>query len=257
MISKIGFRIKFKDNNLEEMIREYSLLFKRYEVKITKSFYSEEYLKSFIILSRKYLKNNFSFHLEKNLFSDNESLEKTKKLFNVLGYMNFKGLLVTHMPEYIELSRCEFILECLSRNLPNGCILLLENVVCDDNMEYLKKIDELFEMISKKKITNVKICLDFGHLLFSFNKSGINQYDALDILKNSKNIINNIREIHLHDFNAQTDHLQLKKGIVDFSNLSVFLNKNKIKCPIILEVNVFKPENDGVQQINVVKCLMD
>lgn len=203
-----------------------------------------------------YLKDSFSFHLMKNILENEENLERCKYLFEILGDMEYEGLLITHIPIDIDFQTYKYTLGYLSKVLPINNILLLENVVVNDNIGYLKKIDELFLMLDQYNLDNIKFCLDFGHLLFSFYKEGFTQYQALESLEKYKNILKNVKEIHLHDFNISFDHLHLKEGMIDLDQLSNFIEANYIRCPIILETTIKNPKEDGKQQVEIAKKLI-
>ena len=142
MNMRVGFRMKFSKDHyeeLEEMIKQYSTLFGRYEIKVTETFNRVEYVTRIINLSKKYLKNNFSLHLPKNILEDGEELRKCELLFEILQDMNYEGNLITHIPYDIDFEKYESVLEKLSKIIPNGSVLLLENVVVEQSTEYLIK----------------------------------------------------------------------------------------------------------------------
>lgn len=259
MDTSVGFRMKFKKMQYEELevsIKEYSKLFERYEVKVTEAFYETEYFRNIISLSKKYLKKDFSLHLSKNLLEDEEILQKSKLLFQVLQDMQYEGNLVTHIPASIDFEKYEGIFKRLSRMIPNKSILLLENIVVEKNEEYLMKIDKVFRSINKNGADNIKFCLDLGHLFFSFYKENVLQEDALKELSKCKNILSNTREIHLHDFNTTLDHLHLGEGLLNLVGTADFILKNRFQCPIIIETTIANPNEDGYEQIKIVREML-
>lgn len=259
MNTRVGFRMKFEKmqyEELEESIKKYSNLFERYEVKVTKSFCKTEYIRNVISLSKKYLKKEFSLHLYKNLLEDEEILQKCKLIFQVLQDMHYEGNLVTHIPASIDFEKDEGILKKISRMIPNKSILLLENIIVEKNEEYLMKIDKVFSNINKNGTDNIKFCLDLGHLFFSFYKKNVLQEDALKELSKCKNILLNTREIHLHDFNATLDHLHLGEGLLNLVGTADFIIKNRFQCPIIIETTIANPNEDGYEQIKIVREML-
>jgi len=252
----IGFRMKFKtrqQEELEETIKQYATLFERYEIKVTDSFDNVEYVRDVVLLSEKYLKSQFSFHLPKNILEDERELKKCELLFQILQDMGYEGNLITHIPTDIDFDNYKSILEKLSQIIPDKSILLLENIVVEDCMGYLIKIDKLFDSINKSNIGNIKFCLDFGHLFFSFYKNNKMQEEELQQLSKCTSILKNVKEIHLHDFNTELDHLHLGEGLLNLEDLIHFILVNKIECPIILEITISNPNEDGYQQIELVK----
>lgn len=133
--------------------------------------------------------------------------------------------------------------------------LLLENIV-EGSIEYLNKIDELLYNLNNNNVENIKFCLDVGHLFFGCYKIGIEQSKILEELKKCKNIVLNIKEIHLHDFNDQTDHLNIGKGMLNFIEIRNFILKNEINCPVIIESTMKDPNNDGCAQIKLVSQIL-
>lgn len=255
----VGFRMKFRKkqyDEIEEIIKQYSVLFERYEIKVTDSFENGEYVRNIINLSKKYLKDKFSLHLPKNILEDGEKLKRCKLLFQILQDMKYDGNLITHIPFDIDFEKYESILVQLSQIIPSNSTLLLENIVVEKSSEYLIKINRLFERIDKSNITNIKFCLDFGHLVFSFYKNDKSQGKALKELSNCINIMHNIREIHLHDFNEELDHLHLGEGVLKLENITNFIAINGIRCPIIIETTISNPNEDGCKQIELVKQIL-
>lgn len=255
----VGFRMNFRKkqyDELEKIIKQYSALFEIYEVKVTDSFEKAEHVRSIINLSKKYLKDKFSLHLPKNILEDGEELKKCELLFQMLQDMKYDGNLVTHIPSDIDFEKYESILVKLSQIIPSNSILLLENIVVERSTEYLIKINKLFESLDKSGINNIKFCLDFGHLVFSFYKNDKSQGEALKELSDCINIMQNIKEIHLHDFNGELDHLHLGEGLLKLDNIVNFILTNGIRCPIIIETSISNPNEDGCEQIELVKQIL-
>lgn len=256
MNTSIGFRIKFRKEQyeeLEEIIKEYSYLFERYEIKVTKFLTEADNIRNIISLSKKYLTNGFSLHLPKNILEDERELKKCESLFNVLQEMQYKGNLITHIPADINFEKYGSVLKKISKMIPSNSILLLENIVTESNIEYLSKINTIFYMLNKLNIDNIKCCLDLGHLFFGFYKEHKAQKEAIRQLSKCKNILGNIKEIHLHDFNESLDHLQLGEGLLDLSLIYKFILENEIICPIIIEVTVINSNDDGYKQIEIAR----
>ena len=93
MDTRIGFRIKLKKFNydeLEQFIKQYAVLFKRYEIKVTDDIINEENITNIIQLSYKYLRNNFSLHLPKRMLKDEMELKKCIVLFKLLQDVHYE-----------------------------------------------------------------------------------------------------------------------------------------------------------------------
>ncbi len=257
MNSNIGFRIKLKLEQhieLEKVIRDYSLLFGRYEIKVTKNICNKETLSRVVMLSRKYLDRNFSFHLAKNILNDNEELEKTICLFKILQENQYSGIFVTHIPYYIDSDAYKSILTYISNLVPLGSVLLIENELTHRNKEYIQKICNLFCWLSENGIENIKMCLDLGHLFYGCYTEKISQEEILCFLP--QNIIKNIKQIHIHDFDRDSDHLQLGTGLLNHELCSAFIHRNNLDVPIIIEVTVKEPEQDGMLQCKIVERIL-
>lgn len=258
MDTRIGFRVKLKKLNydeLEKFIKQYAVLCKRYEIKVTDDIINEENITNIIQLSYKYLRNNFSLHLPKRILEDEGELKKCIVLFKLLQDTHYEGKLVTHISNDFDLEDYRDILTTISNIIPANCTLLLENIV-EENIEYLNKIDKLLYNLKIDNVDNIKFCLDIGHLFFSCYKIGIEQDKILQELKKCKNILLNIKEIHLHDFDDRTDHLNIGKGMLDFTEISNFILKNKINCPVIIESTIENPNNDGCAQVKIVSQIL-
>ena len=258
MDTRIGFRIKLKKLNcdeLEQFIKQYAVLFKRYEIKVTDDIINKEDINNIIQLSYKYLRNNFSLHLPKRMLEDEGELKKCIILFKLLQVVHYEGELVTHISNNFDLEGYRDILTTISNIIPDNCILLLENIV-EGDIEYLNKIDKLLHNLKIDNVDNIKFCLDIGHLFFCCYKIGIGQDKILEELKKCKNILINIKEIHLHDFNDTTDHLKIGKGMLNLDIITNFIVKNKINCPVIIESTIENPNNDGCDQIKIVRQIL-
>lgn len=258
MDTRIGFRIKLKKFNydeLEQFIKQYAVLFKRYEIKVTDDIINEENITNIIQLSYKYLRNNFSLHLPKRMLKDEMELKKCIVLFKLLQDVHYEGNLVTHISNDFDLEGYRNFLVTISNVIPVNCTLLLENTIVE-NIEYLNKIDKLLYILNINNVENIKFCLDIGHLFFGCCKMGIEQDKILEELKKYKNILFNIKEIHLHDFNDRTDHLNIGKGMLDLIKITNFIAKNKIKCPVIIESTIENSNSDGRDQIKIVSQIL-
>ena len=259
MSISIGFRMNFDKKQYEELekiIKQYSALFERYEIKVTDSFENAEYVRSIINFSKEYLKDKFSLHIPKNILEYGEELKKCELLFQILQDMKYEGNLITHIPSDIDFEKYESILMKLSQIIPSNSMLLLENIVVERSTEYLIKINNLFESLDKSGINNIKFCLDFGHLVFSFYKNDKSQGEALKELSNCIHIMQNIKEIHLHDFYGELDHLHLGRGLLKLENIAKFIVSNAISSPIIIETTISNPNKDGCEQIELVKQIL-
>lgn len=247
----VGFRMKFQpQHDLEEFIKNYSELFQRYEIKVTSAFEDEEFVREILDLSYKYLNTEFSLHLPKNILADEDELKMCEVLFRVLKQEEYEGLLITHMPEDISIMGYAQRIKQLSDKVPGH--LLLENTVITGNiLEYLKNANTFFEYTNTLQLDNIGFCLDLGHLLFSYQLEGLSQERAISELEQCPFLITNMQEIHMHDFNDSSDHLQLGEGLMDLSVISKFITDNHADCPMVIETNVKNPRIDGLGQVKL------
>ena len=117
-------------------------------------------------------------------------------------------------------------------------------------------IEDKYMNDRKSNINNIKFCLDFGHLFFSFYKDNKSQEEVLKELSTYINIMQNIEEIHLHDFNEELDHLHIGGGLLKLDNIAKFILANELECPIIIETTVSNPNEDGRKQIQLVQQIL-
>lgn len=252
MNTLVGFRVDFSKKStkrLEDEIKNYTRLFGRYELKFSNYFKNENYLDFIYGLSKKYLGNNFTLHLPKNILIDKQERKDCKTLLKFLNKNNYNTNLVTHIPvnnDYFEMLN---ILKDLSNNLPQGTMLLLENVATIENERYFYQINNLFQNLEIINVFNVGFCLDFGHLLYGYTKEKKTQSFALNELKNRTYIIKNIHELHFHDFTYKTDHLQLGQGIMNINLISRFIKEYSLESNLIIETTVKNPIIDGIDQV--------
>lgn len=250
----IGFRMKFDDiksEDIEKVVTDYLEKFDRYEIKVTKNIISSGKISVLLNVSEKIAKSKFSLHLPKDVLSNKESYDETIKFIEILSHYRStnKVYLIAHIPHSNYRKFLDRILN-ISERLPNNYVLLLENEKTSNNNEYLKQINKICYLLIKNKINNTGICLDIGHLLFGFYEEGIVEEEALSQLKKMTNIVYKIEQIHIHDY-LKTDHLPLKKGIMNIDSISKFIIENDLKVPIIIESTVKKPEQDGIKQVSI------
>lgn len=258
--SSIGYRLKFDCVNPEEIdkfVYSYQKLFDRFEIKVTKNLISSGTIQNILNVAEIMAVGRFSIHVFKDALKNLEEYSMMVHLIKILR--KYEGsdevYLVTHIP-YGNLSNyLPKVLE-ISRQLPKNYILLLENIALDSNNEdYLKQINHMCYLLGVNNIRNVGICLDIGHLLFGCYRENISEGNILSKLQEMRYILAKVKEIHIHDYMEQ-DHLQLKSGLMNLNLVSDFIKRNELNVPIIIEVAVKNPREDGIEQINIVERLL-
>lgn len=248
----IGYRMKFdniESEDIKNILTDYLKIFKRYEIKITdKLLQSTDKIELLLNVSEDIASGMYSLHLLKNILADNREFEETKILIQLLQKhtTQSKVYLITHIP-FDNISKYIKKLLDISWRLPSNYVLLLENVeVCNKNYEYLERINSLFYILDKRKIQNIGMCFDMGHLLFGIYQERISQIEGFSYIEKMSYIISNIKEIHIHDY-YQKDHLQLGQGLMNLGMLSNFIRC--LDVPIIIETTVNEPRKDGIRQV--------
>lgn len=140
----------------------------------------------------------------------------------------------------------------LRKEVPKEVSICIENIQTYST----KYIDELEYVIKRLKKDNISICMDLGHLMYGGIKLGYTQIELTRMLKSKRSICQSIKEIHIHDFNVQTDHIILSEGKLDRKSVCEILQFLPI-VPIIIETNVREAEKDGLMQVNWVKEILN
>lgn len=243
----IGFRLKMSKDVEEQFLKEYLEYYYarfttcEFKIKekdiIEKDFVKKLYFYEFITDSE------FSIHLPKNILTNSNELKTCYKVFYALKGIELKKekKLITHIPENIDNVVIEN-LKIVSIALPNNSVLLLENVENNSFTEELEKINKILQILEKFQIKNIFLCLDLGHLLSSASVEGLKQKDIFRKLENNKKVMKNIKEIHIHDFDEEKDHLNLFTGLLDQKAICEFINTNQLIVPIIIETNTYSIE---------------
>lgn len=242
----IGFRVPSKMITTS-FLQEYFNRFDFIEVKVDKS---ENIELALSILKKEYL-GRFSIHLPKyTLYNENEYLLAIK-IIEILKYINIHSLnLVTHFYGFNQ--KMMRRIKMLEEQLPLNSCLNIENVQ-HTNLKYWV---ELNLVMRKLNSNNIGICLDIGHLLFSFSLMGVSQKKAIEYIKSKKAIMKKIKEYHIHDFNREKDHLTLNTGNMDMKLISELIRTTE-KRIVIIENNVVTPEIDGVNQVRIVEEIIN
>lgn len=250
----IGFRLNFQNMDLlkvEKFLISYLSNFDRYEIKINSDFISSLKCKQILEVSSRLAKGRYSIHLPKNLFLNNIEYERTIQFIKELEATEDCVYLVTHIPYDINK---KFLKEFdnLLASLPENYVVLLENQLSYNNTEYFNSIDRFFSNYTS--VLNVGFCLDLGHMLFGFWNEKTESEKVFYFLSNLLNIMNKVKEIHIHDY-LNKDHLLLGDGIMNLNMTSSFICDN-FKVPIILEVNA-NNNYVGMEQVKLLnRCLM-
>lgn len=233
---------------------------------ISSSFLSQ-YFKNFDFIEVK-VKNKCAFlSVQKNLSSEclgKYSIHLPKlMLYDEVEFNNAKMILkcINNCEKYpinVVMHFCGYENEAISklkklrREIPEEICICLENIQTYD----MKYIDELENVIKILEKYNISICMDLGHLMYGGTKLGYSQKELTKMLKNKQLICQNIKEIHIHDFNLQTDHMILSEGKLDKSLVCEILQFLPT-APIIIETNVREAEEDGLAQVNWLKEILN
>lgn len=254
----IGFRLKFDDisnYNLKNFLLNYVSKFDFFEIKLTNTLLKENKLPYILELSEKYAKGRYSIHLPKDFLNSEFDSNIRQEIIRCLK--NFKCtsqiFLILHMPYYYNAEFLQKLSKLTKALEKNYCILLENEKNLKSNLEYLKKIDFVIGYMIQKNIKNIGICFDIGHFQYGILKEGVSSELIYSSLSSLKHFSKYIKEYHLHDYNENQDHLQLRHGIMKLEEVSNFINKINGNCPIILEANINNPDLDGKQQIKIVK----
>jgi sugar phosphate isomerase/epimerase len=203
--------------------------------------------------------------ISQNPMIQKESMKQLKGSMSAAAELNL-DYAVMHMrgdhdrgtPQELQDKWTEIILDLLDHSTDLGVRLTIENA---DSMTNLKNLTDFVKKINSSKL---KITLDIGHAyirtiphLSKFpiqalilkildiyspilinNGLPISEYITIhQFINNEKNLIGNI---HLHDYNGLTDHLEIGKGKIDFSFIKDCIHYLS-HIPLTLEVNFSDP----------------
>ena len=207
----IGFRLP-REMICETLLQDYFKNFDFLEIKIGDSI-SDSELEELIRLLLKDTKfAKFSLHLPKNSLYDLEQYETCIKILKSI--------------------------------LKEQETLLIENICqFSKNNKYISELEDALKIVDS---LNLGFCMDWGHYLFGTSKEGVEQGKAIDILLNHTELIKKIRELHIHDFNQQRDHLTIGTGNM---KIDLIFKKLSINVPVIIETTVKNPKKDGIDQV--------
>ncbi len=251
---KIGYRINV-DNFLtskdeyDKFIDHYYSLFECAELKITSKVYESDFFKYIIFKFLRYDNYSNNFHINKRYLND---LNDYSKLFSVTDKsVNY----ITHLYDYYVNDDLINRIKKISCLIPNGCNLLLENPeISIDIFEYIDRCNEFCIRLDELDINNIGLCLDFGHLLCILDSQKVDFDLFYDYLVKYKELLNRVREFHLHDYYDGLDHRLIT---VDSLNLLKFKKLYDVCSSgnvIILENDVSNdPLNIGIKQVNIIK----
>ena len=251
---KIGYRINV-DNFLtskdeyDKFIDYYYSLFECAELKITSKVYESDFFKYIIFKFLRYDNYSNNFHINKRYLND---LNDYSKLFSVTDKsVNY----ITHLYDYYVNDDLINRIKKISCLIPNGCNLLLENPeISIDIFESIDRCNEFCIRLDELDINNIGLCLDFGHLLCILDSQKVDFDLFYDYLVKYKELLNRVREFHLHDYYDGLDHRLIT---VDSLNLLKFKKLYDVCSSgnvIILENDVSNdPLNIGIKQVNIIK----
>ncbi len=254
----IGFRLKF-DNipkyNLKDFLLNYISKFDFFEIKLTDKLIEEEKLGYVLELSEKYSSGKYSIHLPKNFLDAEFDKDMRKNIIQHLRTFKHKSKisLILHFPLECESNFLNKLYE-LAKSLNGNYYVLLENErVGRFCLAYLKKMNDTIKyMITIRKVQNVGVCFDIGHFQYGVLREEISQKTVQSYILNLSYFLQYIREYHIHDYNNERDHLQLKTGVMNLTEVSILITKRNKDIPFIIEVNIMNPDLDGKEQIKIV-----
>lgn len=251
-MNKIGYRVKLNDylstiNNLSSFLTEYFNLFDVCEVKINRKLLSSNYSYEAIneLFSR--YQNRFSFHFNKNLINEEVSLNSIEKyILSESKKYPCKIKCITHFHEEMDEEYLKKIIFYKSLFNGNSSLVLENPSINGDIKSYLMCISEILHKLSEYKIDS-GICLDLGHLFF-YNRD----YDSIISIIEKENLLQFIKEYHLHNVIGENDHQSLFKGEIDYKYLISNL-VSKSAADIIMECEVIDMKDDGLENIKNIK----
>ncbi len=238
----IGFRLP-REMICETLLQDYFKNFDFLEIKIGDSI-SDSELEELIRLLLKDTKfAKFSLHLPKNSLYDLEQYETCIKILKRIAKYKIKQInLVVHFVFYDStiIKRIVYLVSILKEQET----LLIENICqFSKNNKYISELEDALKIVDS---LNLGFCMDWGHYLFGTSKEGVEQGKAIDILLNHTELIKKIRELHIHDFNQQRDHLTIGTGNM---KIDLIFKKLSINVPVIIETTVKNPKKDGIDQV--------
>lgn len=254
----IGFRLKFDDiskSNLKEFLLDYINKFDFFEIKFTNNLLKENKFRYLLELSKEYAAGRYSIHLPKDFFSKEFDDKIKNDIIQILKSVKCreKISLIVHMPYNYDSAFLKRLSE-VAKKLKKYSILLENEKILMSNLQYLKRMDFVISyLIQKEQIDNIGICFDIGHLQYGILQEGILSQTVYDLLNKSKYFLKYIRECHIHDYNEERDHLQLKQGIIKLDEVSKFIIGLNNSFPIIIETDIINPNVDGKEQVEIVK----
>lgn len=242
---KIGYRIKLpaQKDMQEAFLARYSTLYNTFELKVNDDILCADCVESIISLTQAYNIPYYSFHLLKDVMYDEQSFAKTIEFLSYLSNCEVKSniALVTH---YISDDTLDISKLISLTAFENTCL-------CIENIEVFECLFEYLDALKKMVILlNCNVCLDIGHLFFSAVRCNIPIMQLINFLDKDIWWKSHIREIHLHDYNSEKCHLNIGKGLLDFSYLKSFLREN---WPIILETKINDLSKDGIIELKYTK----
>ena len=255
--NRIGFKVCFNEqalNSINESLQNYTNLFNTFELKTSNDFFNSMSYLYFVKCIQSKSHYNFSIHLPKNLFINNDinSINNIIEKINLLSFIPRLNLIV-HLPSTYDKLDCFFkYLPNILTKFPKNCNILLENPVIQakEVKLYLTILNSCLYTLNLQ-YKNLGICIDLGHICFSLNKKTTN--DVINLLAINSNIVTNIQEIHLHDYNITKDHLKLGYGNIDLLCIKSFIKDNNLTCNIIIECTLESLVTDGNNQIQILR----
>lgn len=239
---KIGYRVKPQSQYLKDFIAKYVLYFDTMEIKIHDDMLHTSCVEHIIHSSYDAGIMNLSFHIPKKALYDKEHFDNTITFLNKFSPFS-NNVLVTHFYPNMENDNM-YIEEIISRIKPEKVILTIENVeVFEDLMTYLTCMKEFASH------WNLMICLDIGHLMYSAIQCNISLQNVVRYFSEDLWWKEHVVEIHMHETNELSCHLNIGCGIIDYSIICQLFKYFNDSCPIILETTIEDLSVQGVSEV--------
>lgn len=249
-MNNIGYRVKLNDyldtkTHYKSFLEEYFELFNAIEVKINKYLINCNDFDNYIKYLLDTYREKVSFHFNKSLLNVGLN-EKEKMIIDYLTAQKYSISCISHLsPNIMDIDDIESI-EQLSYKFNKNTILTLENPETkEDILTYLENISEVFHKLEEENI-KLNLCIDWGHIL-------INNRD-IDLVFNKirkEDLLKYVSEYHIHNIKDGCDHQPIYNGEIDCNEIYKLISKHNDKARIILECEVNKMQQDGLDNIKL------
>lgn len=246
MKHNFGYRVKLNAMHMHAFVEKYATYFETLEIKVNEETVYKIGMNNMLQTLSLTGIDCYSFHLPKKTFYSLTDFNITTDALNDI-WGNRKIKLVTHFYDACEVKR-EYVNCVLNETLRRNNILLIENVETVENLfEYLNSLK------SFARHHNIQVCLDIGHLMYSAYKCQINPEDVFSFFCYDVWWVENVTEIHIHDFISEMCHLNIGSGIMNYSVVKSLIKLLKNAHTIILETSVDDLSIQGIKEVNELK----